>query len=308
VILLYLPGKDATIRTACYLSLLIGPLTLINRYGIAIIQGERRFALFNVLRLIVPVLYAAGVALVFLLGQTELLSFILSWVLAHSVSCVFVGAAVYASATPSLDDAGLPPAATLLRFGAKGLVGTMSPVESFRFDQLIAGLALSPAALGIYAVARAFTNLPVFISASVSMVVYPSVAGRDSDAGLKLVRRAAWAMVLFNIAFVGVLIAIMPVIIPWFFGAEFQSSVLVAQVLLAGTGIYAVRRVATEGFRGLGFPLSATYSEAAMLISLAVIIPFVLVSYGIVGLAIGIAMGHVVGLLVAAALAWKKHR
>ena len=55
------------------------------------------------------------------------------------------------------------------------------PFDDQSFDAAMAvctviGLFLAPAALGLYVVAQAFTNLPRFISESVGAVAYPNIA------------------------------------------------------------------------------------------------------------------------------------
>ena len=84
----------------------------------------------------------------------------------------------------------VPPIRRLVAFGAKGLLGSNSPVEYYRLDQAVVGLFLTPVALGLYVAALAFTNLPRFISTSVGMVAYPHVASvKDpSEATRKLWR------------------------------------------------------------------------------------------------------------------------
>ena len=48
-------------------------------------------------------------------------------------------------------------------------------METFRLDQAVVGLFLTPAALGLYVVGLAFANLPRFIAQSVGYIAYPRI-------------------------------------------------------------------------------------------------------------------------------------
>ena len=74
---------------------------------------------------------------------------------------------------------------SLLRFGIRGWLGTATPSEALRLDQVIVGLLLSPSALGLYVVGGSFSNLPRFIAQSVGLVAYPRIAA-ESDTSLAI--------------------------------------------------------------------------------------------------------------------------
>jgi len=185
-------------------------------------------------------------------------------------------------------------------------LGAIAPVDSLRLDQLAASIFLAPAALGIYVVGYAFTNLPKFISQSAGMVAYPAIAQRQGFAEKeRLVWRYFWGVTLANCAISAILIVAMPFLVTLFFGKEFLSSVLIAQILLVGTTFAASRRILVEGLRGHGYPQVSSLAEVSMYPWLLTGGAFLMWTYGIKGLAIGVSIGYVLSLAVALVI-WKR--
>ena len=58
-------------------------------------------------------------------------------------------------------------------FGARGLVGATSLLDTYRLDQAVVGAFLSRVALGIYVSAVAFTNLPRLVAEETAKIGRP---------------------------------------------------------------------------------------------------------------------------------------
>ena len=188
-------------------------------------------------------------------------------------------------------------------FGLKGLFGWYSPLDSLRIDHLLAGLMLSPGAVGLYVVGQAFTNIPKFISQSVGMVAYPTIAGNND---MDWAKRIIWRYVLltgaFNTFIVGLLWLAMPFLVRLFFGDAFLASSPLARILIIGTLILSFRRVIVECARGLGWPEISAYAELSIYPCLMLAIPLLIAPFGITGLAISVASGQLVSFIVAITL------
>ena len=164
-------GGAMDVQLAALISLLIIPADSAQVYGLAILQGRRDFAAFNTLRLLPAVAYGTLAVASSLLDVAGLPQFTLWYAGSYAdVSAVTVTTALRRS-KPHLVP-GAPSAGEMARFGARGLLGTVSPLETLRLDQAIVGLFLSPTALGLYVVGVSFTNLPRFIAQSIGFVAY----------------------------------------------------------------------------------------------------------------------------------------
>lgn len=260
------PGR---VKVAGLISLAALPGILAQLYGLALLQGLQRFAAFNTLRTTPAAMYALGVLMVFLLGIDHLVEIASVWVAAQlGVGVVTLGFALRHLPAEAPQGSALSRV-PLRRFGLKSFIGYVSPVETFRLDQAVIALFLTPAALGLYVVSLAFTNLPRFVALSIGMVAYPNVASiKDPEAA----RRRMWRYVLVGALITSLVIALLEatagLLVRFFFGDEFGGAVSITRILLLGTFFMALRRVLADGALGAGYPGLGTIAEIASWVSL----------------------------------------
>jgi len=237
------------------------PAVLAQSYGIALLQGQQRFAAFNVMRTIPVAIYSAVVLGIFVVGEGDLEWIVVGWI----VSSLLAGLLTVAIAIRPLAFGTAGHAAIslrgMLRFGLKGLLGWTSPIETFRLDQAIVGLFLSPAALGLYVVGLAFANLPRFIAQSIGYIAYPRVAARAGREAWSELWQFFWLAVAGAAFVVVVLELAAPRLVSLFFTSEFSGAVPLTRILLVGAFFLSARRVLTDGAQGLGRPELGTIAE-----------------------------------------------
>jgi O-antigen/teichoic acid export membrane protein len=265
VVSLLIAGKPDRFVVAALISIGSVPASYALEYGLAILQGIMRFRMFNLLRVLPTVVYAV-LLVVCLLLSSEYLTVIFA---ASLVSTAAAGALalVHARAALSATDHGGDPPTTrrqLLRFGLGSYLGYVSPVESFRLDQLYVGAIFSPAILGTYVVAIAFTNLSRGIGQSIGLIAAPHVASLTDPAHQ---RRATWRFFLLATAVCGGVTLVLVVTVTWLtpllFGRAFEDAGTLAQILVVGAFFLAIRRTLTDGARGCGLPALGSYAEVA---------------------------------------------
>jgi O-antigen/teichoic acid export membrane protein len=192
----------------------------------------------------------------------------------------------------------------IIKFGLKGYIGSLEPLETLRIDQLAISVILTPVSLGIYVVGQAFTNLSLFISKSAAMVGYPVISMEGSSiVRNQIMWRYFWGITLLNGIISTFLVVVMPVILPFFFGQTFIPSIPIAQILVIASFISGSRRLITEGMRGMGKPRVSTFSEISMYPWLLTGGIYLLLHYNILGLAVSILIGQGLSLVVAITLA-----
>jgi O-antigen/teichoic acid export membrane protein len=301
---IYVQQKPEYIALAGYLTLATIPGILAQQYSLALLQGLGCFRIFNVMRLMPAALYAGVIAIMYVAQARSLPAITLGWAGVNAivgfVACYLAVRNVKTVQKTVPKPHSVPTLRSMLSFGIKGLPGTVSPLESFRIDQLAAGLLLSPSALGLYVVGQAFTNLPRFVAQSVGMIAYPAIAdrGRNSANG-RLIWRFFWAVTAFNLVVSGILIAAMPLLLPFFFGTDFSAAVPLAQILLVGATFAGSRRILVEVLRGAGLPQISTIAELAMYPWLLTGGLFLVLRCGVEGMAVGVTIGYGLSLLVA---------
>lgn len=299
VLFLWSRGKPAEVETAVYPTLIMIPAMLGHKYALAVLQGQQRFTAFNILCLLPTALYTFSVVLLFVLGDGLLLPIVIVWVSTFVVAAVV--STVVALRYERLDwRDGRGLRHQLMTFGLRGHLGTVSPVDSLPIDQAAVALFLSPAALGLYVVAYAFTNLSRIIAQCVGIVIYPTVAARrGTHSAWRLVWWSFGGVTLLNIVCTALLIAVMPLLVPLFFGSEFSPAVPIARILLVGTILAASRRILVEGLCGLGSPGASTIAEVSMYPWLAIGGPLLMLRYGVEGVAVALTVGYGLSLVVA---------
>ncbi len=299
VVLWSLMGGDANeVRWSAAITMMVPVTIFIRNYVLAILQGMRLFRAYNFQRNVQPFLYAAGLLLLWSLHEPSLLVATGIWTLTSIVSAT-IGIISVARALPrdARSEVPTPSAGELMRFGAKGFLGSASPLETFRLDQAAVGLFLSPAMLGIYVASLAFTNLPRFVSQSVGMIAFPHIAGQPND---KLAARSMWRFFWLSLAMsimiATPLIVAAPVLVPLAFGEDFRDAIAPMQILLIGSVIFGARRTLGDGMRGRGMPLATTWAEIASWVCLVPALVIFVQWSELKGIAVAIGASGAVGL------------
>jgi O-antigen/teichoic acid export membrane protein len=222
--------------------------------GLAILQGQQRFGLFNVMRGFQVALYALLAVGLLVIEARELSVVAGVWSLTLVVSgSAAMGIALRVRPPGTAPAQDLPSAGNMLRFGLKSLPAQVSPVESFRIDQLVLGLLAGPTVLGYYVAAHAITNLPRIVAHSVGMVAYPKVASAQAGQMVVALRYVLAGGVVCGTIVAG-LEALSSFLIPFFFGAEFDAAIGIVRILLLAAFFMSVKRILNDCARGLGRP------------------------------------------------------
>jgi len=303
IVFLYIHSEPRDVIIAGYLSLAAIPGMLAQQYGLAALQGCQMYKSFNILRLMPAIIYAILILSIFLAKVAVLSSIAFVWVCSYVIVGFFTAYFFkyrVLRLTAHKNRVGSPSLLKMFKFGLKGLIGTVSPIQDFRLDQLVAGLFLSPMALGLYVVGQAFTNLVRFISQSAGMVEYPAVASSVSTTTAKqMIWRFFISVSLMNGLVVLALMAMMSILVPLFFGKAFFEAIPIARLLLLGAYFESLRRILVEGMRGMGKPEISTWAELSMYPLFAILAPIFMIHHGLIGLAIAVILCYFLSLLVA---------
>jgi O-antigen/teichoic acid export membrane protein len=259
---IWLFRNDPAMWHPALVGLLTIPITGILQYSLAVHQGERRFGVFNTLRVLPVLAYSSVLVCVYVGGVATLTTVAVAWSTGYFIAAVFGLVSLLRTRVRDAADARVDKV-VLLRYGLKGFLGNNSLLQTFRLDQAYVAFALTPTELGHYVVALSLTNLPLLIGGSIGAVSFPDIAASSgAEARAHLWRSARLVGVLGGIVTV-VLFYATPTLIGVFFGAAFLSSVPVARVLLLSGFLQACRRVLSDGFRGAGLPQTSSYAEVA---------------------------------------------
>ena len=295
LILLFFQG-DAPLAVG--VSLATTPAIFAFLYGIAFLQGLRAFGRFNLIRFLLAFVYAGSMLTLYLLSDGSLETVAIAWAAGVTVTGV-VGLVVGTRLVLLRGGGGDQQVSTrsLFSFGLKGLLGSTYPADTFQLDQAAVGLFMSPSVLGLYVVAVAFTNLPRFVGQSLGIVAYPTVANSSKADGRRRLRSFVLMTAGLSLVIVAALELTAGLLVPFFFGHEFEGAVPLMRILVVAAALTAVRRVLTEGARGLGKPELGSFAE---LVALVVLLPALAVfgaAWGANGIAFAMVVSSLAGLL-----------
>jgi O-antigen/teichoic acid export membrane protein len=285
------------VREAAVVSLAIFAGSLADMYGKAVLQGQGRYAAYNLMWNGIVTFYLTGVVALVAAGHADLVTISIAWVCANILSGGLT-LAVALAPEPRTPQAPSPVSrGHMLRFGLRGFMGTVSPVATFRLDQAMIGLFLAPEALGLYVAALAFTNLPVFISRGIATIALPHVASAENEQR----RDEGSRFLALSIALTGLVIVVLEFaagwLVPFFFGADFEEAVLITRILLVGTFFTGARRVLTDVTSGRGRPGLGSMAELVSWIVLAPAFAVLMPLWGVEGIAAAITISSAASLL-----------
>jgi O-antigen/teichoic acid export membrane protein len=258
----------------------------------------RAFGRFNLVRFLPAVVYAGSMLVLYVLGDGSLETVGTAWAVGITATGL-IGLIVGTRLVLLRGRDGQQQVSTrsLFSFGLKGLLGSTYPVDTFQLDQAAVGLFMSPSVLGLYVVAVAFTNLPRFIGQSVGIVAYPTIANSSDLEGRKRLKRFVLVTAGLSLVIVAALELTAGLLVPFFFGHEFEGAAPLMRILVLAAAVTAVRRVLTEGARGRGKPEIGSIAE---LISWVVLLPALAIlgaAWGANGIAWAMVISSVAGLL-----------
>ncbi|MEW5811283.1 MAG: polysaccharide biosynthesis C-terminal domain-containing protein [Actinomycetota bacterium] len=267
------------------------PLALITLVLRAVAAGLHAWTLIAVERAVFGSVRLGGFLILLLIGHLNAQS-----ATAVIAASTFLGAIAYiglfrtrrSSITTKVD---VYHKASLIRYGSRFWVGSITGVMLTRLDQVLMVPLSSESQLGLYAVAVSIAEIPLVISMAVRDVTF-SVEAESSSA-----RRITTASRITSIAVISVAAAIIGAaypLVPIIFGREFGAATPAIIILLAGTifatpgsiGGMAIAARGKPGLRSAALAVAAAVNAALLL----ALVP----TYGAIGAAIATMIGNFV--------------
>lgn len=286
---------------AAAITLFALPAMVWQAYGLALIQGRRSFRALHVLRILPAALYVVSLTVGVLLGGGSLLLVMGCWSMSYVVAAVATSAYIRRMdgepLSSELDE--LPEVGKLARFGASGFLGSSSPTETFKVDQLMVGLLLSTSDLALYVTALAFCNLPRLLTQAQGLVAYAHVAAEHDPAEQhRLMIRHTIGGTAIAAVVSGILALLAGPLIDLTFGPDFSEATVITQILLGGTVLLCARRMLSECMRGTGAPGAGSIAEIVSLVALVPAFLIFVPPFGLEGFALGMVVSYLAGFIV----------
>jgi antigen flippase len=269
------------------LSMLIAPIIMLYTLLCAILQARGRFREPNFTRSAMPGLTLVALCVLATAHALNAVSSSLTYLLTFLVVVPWL----WPKAVGRLRLPGLPSAARgLLAYGSRSYVSDILGTLAQQVDQVLVIGLLSPSSMGLYAVALGAARAVDLYSASVVAVLFPRASSLANAEIAALTGRAVRVTAALLIATGILLIALMPTLLPLFYGRAFRASVPVAQVVVVSFVLNAVVYVLAQAFLAAGRPGVNAFIQLSGLAMTIPLMYLLIPRYGLLGAAIALVI------------------
>ncbi|TCJ30218.1 lipopolysaccharide biosynthesis protein [Nocardioides jejuensis] len=271
---------------AVVLPLLIVPLNTISVMSLAPLRAAELTRSWNRLRILPNLVYAAGLGLLVASGTLTVVTGLVVLVVGNAATAILCVRRI-ARLERSVTDVAVVDHAAVRAYGSKLTLALLPQQLGPRVDQLLLPLLVSPAALGVYAVAAAIASIVLTVAVTLEQVLFPRlVAERSGRRNLLLLIGAVAGLAVLGSV---VIAAGAEPLIRVVYGASYTDAAIAVPLLLAaavvrvvGSGLSAaakaggqLRALTTANWVGVGatlvlLPFAAPHGlEAVALTSLS---------------------------------------
>ena len=187
---------------------------------------------------------------------------------------------------------------TLLSYGLRSYGSDIMGTLSAQADQAVIIAFLTPSALGLYTVALMASRMTNVIQDSLNSVLFPKASGLEPAAALAMVRRVARISTVITAAIIAFLMIVVPILLPLFYGARFQSAAHLTQILMLEAFFGGTASVLMQAFLATGRPAIMTAVQAGWLAASLVLLTILVPRMGINGAAIALALSSLLRLAI----------
>jgi O-antigen/teichoic acid export membrane protein len=263
-----------------------------------LLRGVQRYRLWNVIRVVPPLLWLAVLAAAVCLRITDPVRLTAAYI--ALLACVGPAATWIVwknSAGPASPTTAA--ASSLVKFGFPSALVTLPQFFNLKLDQMMVAAVVPAHELGVYMVAVAWSACIPMLSSALAIIVSTQIAADTSDSERSRrfsrgVRGAAW-LIAVPVILLG---AATPFAVTMMFGRAFQPAVIPAMILVMASGVNALNGVLEELLRGYGRPAAMLWAES---IAVAVGLPALLILLPRAGLT-GAGVASLAGYLAATAV------
>ena len=257
-----------------------------------LLQKSRRIAKRVSLEVVIAVLgslITIGMALISPTAQSLVYALLMSTMVGTTVAATSMN---WRSLRLQLD---LKIVRKIISFGKWVFVATLLYFAATSFDRLYLGATIPVALLGVYGIARTFSDAAFQLAHKISiLIIFPTVAHAHHAGGemARLVRPRQLGLVIAG-SLVGAGMAVADLTITLLYDDRYLAATFILPVLLFGTWFSILSVVNESVAYGSGKPAINAGANAAKFIWLVALLPYVLKDFGFLGALLVIGLSDV---------------
>jgi len=291
VVPLALHRYSPEVRHLALIFLFSTPFLMFSGYPANLLQGKLDFLSFNIIRTIVPLVYALGLAVLLLLRKADLRDVVALQVLGYVVAAVG-GCWILLRKEKLRYPLKKRVLNSLLSFGWKTQLATVTSYINQRVDQLLLSLFVSPRELGLYVVAVTVSLALGFLPQASAMVTLAAGSNLPREGAKALITNSFRTCLIWLVVGCSTLFVVAPWLITLVFGPKFMGSGLACRILLPGSIALGLNQVLYEGARSLNDPTLPSHSEGLAVVLTCLGLYLLLPRFGFLGAAIASTLAY----------------
>ena len=261
LVALVVGARSPATLTSAYIFLTSLPFTMVTLVLAGYVNGHRRYAWTQALRVAGVLIAAVGLFAAALAGHLDVRTAVLIYLAATLLSAAMAVGMVKSLLRERLVVRRVT-AHELLAFGVRSFASTIAWRLNERIDQPFIAALLAPSQLGLYVTAVTLSSLPLLIGSSVIFVALPVMSGLEDLEERRRLASAVIGVTLIASALLTVpLFAGAGFLLGLFFGADFAVVAPVARILLVASVVISLNRAVESVLIGIGRPADAAKAE-----------------------------------------------
>jgi O-antigen/teichoic acid export membrane protein len=296
VVPLALRGYSPEVRHLALIFLFSTPFLMFSGFPANLLQGKLDFLSFNLIRTIAPLLYALGLGVLLVLRRADLRAVVAVQILGYVVAGLG-GCSILLRKEKLRFSLKKRVMNSLLRFGWKTQLASVSSYINQRVDQLLLSLWVGPRELGLYVVAVTVSLALGFLPQASAMVTLAAGSNLPREGAKALIANSFRTSLAWLVVGCSALFAVAPGLITMVFGSRFAASGLACRILLPGSIALGLNQVLYEGARSLNDPALPSYSEGLATVLTCLGLYILLPQFGFLGAAIASTAAYISSLV-----------
>jgi O-antigen/teichoic acid export membrane protein len=288
------------VSTSLFIAAAFQPLQyVVFQVSLAHLRAQARYTTWNVLRVLVPILYLAGLVVFAYFGRVTVNDAVLCLITANvtvSLATLFIICFKHRPFTSRVH------VENMLSNGWKNHLITVQTYANQQLDQVFIAVMAPAAQLGLYAIAVTYANAGLSLGLAPALQMYSHFSRQDRP-DRAAYRRLVWRTLILLIGSCGIAALIAPIFIPLVFGRSYDGAVKPALILVLSSPLLSLSAMFAAIWKSAGKPLVAAKAQGAGLLLTLLSLPVAIHYFGIVGAAV---VSIIVYAVVASWLAFTK--
>lgn len=263
-------------------SMALVPLMVLSQINNAMMQVRGEFRLYNRLRFLIPLSTLVLLGILIAANAMD----------AHATALAYLLPSVPFYLWTTLRLIGIYKLALkrtfqsfkkLFTYGLGSYGNDLLGNVSYYIDQIVVIGLLSPAQLGLYAVAVSLSRVVNVFSTSIIVVLFPKASGLPKDEVVALTFRVFRIGIFVSLLVSGVIMLLAPFVFTWLYGPDFREALAVFRLLLLEVAISGGTMVLAQAFMALGKPKIVTILQGLGLLLVIPLLSVLVPRMGLVG-------------------------